>query len=110
MSDRGPLDGLPIACTLTPGRGRDQVARWQAFDRDHALSVERTEAQISVRYAKSADAVARLRELVAQEQDCCGFVDWTIDESGPDLRLVVSGSPEQLAALSLTADADEPTT
>lgn len=41
------------------------------------------------------------RELVKVESACCSFVDWRIEDDGSQLRLVVSGSPEHLAALSI---------
>ena len=101
MSRVGPLDGVPMACTLTPSTGKQQVERWRAFDDDHLLDVERTGTTLTVRYARSADSVRRLRDLVEVESGCCSFVDWTIDDSHDGLRLVVSGTPEQLAALTV---------
>lgn len=100
-SPGGPLNGLPTACTLTPNAGKEQVERWKAFDNDYLLEVERADARIVVHYAKIDDSVQRLRELVETESTCCSFVDWTIDDGHGDLRLVVTGSPDQLAALSV---------
>ncbi|SKF62535.1 Uncharacterised protein [Mycobacteroides abscessus subsp. abscessus] len=54
-----------------------------------------------MRYAKISDSVQRLRDLVATESACCSFVGWEIDEDHADLRLVVSGASEQLAALNV---------
>ncbi|WP_432789353.1 hypothetical protein QYM46_13580 [Brevibacterium sp. K11IcPPYGO002] len=97
----GPLNGLPIACTLTVGAGRDQIERWRAFDDEHALGVERTETRVVMHYARTDVSIRLLRELVAVESSCCSFVDWVIDVDQPDLLLVVTGTPEQLAALSV---------
>lgn len=105
MSDIGPLNGLPIACALTPTAGQEQVERWRAFDDDYALSIERTETQIIVHYAKVEDSITRLRDLVAAESACCSFARWTIDHAHADLRLIVTGTPEQLAALTITSNA-----
>lgn len=101
MTHVGPLRGLPIACTFTPDAGKAQVERWHAFDEDYALAVERTDTRLTIHYAKVDDAITRLRELVAGETACCSFVDWSIDEDHADLRLIVTGSAEQLAALSV---------
>jgi hypothetical protein len=98
---RGPLHALPIACALTQDTGRKQVEKWRAFDDDYLLGVDRTETQQIAHYAKVADSVQRLRELVAIERDCCSFVDWTIDTNHTDLRLLIIGSAEQLAALEV---------
>lgn len=101
MTPTGPLNDLPIACTLTVGAGRDQVERWRAFDADYLMDTDRTETRLVVHYAKVDDSVQRLRALVDLESDCCSFVDWVIDDNQPDLRLVVTGTPEQLATLNL---------
>lgn len=95
----GPLSQLPIACTLTPDTGREQIGRWRAFDGDYLLDAKRTDDRLVVHYAKVGDATRRLRDLVAVESACCSFVEWAIDESNDGLRLVVTGTPEQLAAL-----------
>jgi len=107
MSTTGPLNGLPIACTLTPTAGEAQIERWRAFDDDYALGAERTDAELVLRYVKTEGSVARLRELVAGESVCCSFVDWTIDDSEADLRLIVAGAPDELAALTITRTSTE---
>ena len=61
--------------------------------------VERGEARLVVHYARTDDSARRLRDLVATESACCSFVDWQIDDDHADLRLVVTGTPEQLAGL-----------
>ena len=101
MNSIGPLGGLPVACALTPGAGRDQIERWRAFDDEHALDVERTETRRVVHYARTDDSVRRLRELVAVESSCCSFVNWRIEDDQQRLRLVVTGSAEQLTALDV---------
>ncbi|WCE38957.1 hypothetical protein PGC08_13190 [Brevibacterium sp. BDJS002] len=101
MSHVGPLNGLPIACALTPDTGRAQVERWRAFDAEYARGIERSETELLIHYEKTDDSTRRLRELVATESECCSFVGWEIDDSHADLRLVVSGMPEQLAALNV---------
>jgi len=53
-----------------------------------------------VRYR--ADEVSRreLTELIDVEQECCGFVTWTVIDTDDELALVVRGSPAELDALS----------
>jgi hypothetical protein len=103
MTTNGPLNLLPTACTLTPGAGREQVVKWQAFDADYALGVEHSDTQLVVQYARTDDAVDRLRELVAIESTCCSFVTWTIQDTDRALRLLVTGTPDQLHALTIGA-------
>ncbi|NLE80547.1 MAG: hypothetical protein GX610_13355 [Rhodococcus sp.] len=99
MTHIGPLNALPIACTLGPNVGREQVERWRDFDGEYAVGIERTDTQLVVHYRKVEESVQRLRQLVATESDCCSFVDWAIDNTHDDLRLIVTGTPGQLAAL-----------
>ncbi|MCW4457978.1 hypothetical protein [Microbacterium sp. MPKO10] len=101
MTHIGPLNGLPIACALGPDTGGAQVEKWRAFDAEYALGVERSDAELVVCYERTDDSVRRLSKLVATESACCSFVDWVVDDSHADLRLVVSGTPDQLAALNV---------
>ncbi|MEU4363320.1 hypothetical protein [Promicromonospora sp. NPDC023987] len=74
------------------------------LDRDpgaYALEQERSETSLTIHYAKVDGSVRRLQDLVEVERTCCAFVDWTIDKTHPDLRLIVSGTPLQLAALNI---------
>lgn len=98
----GPLSQVPHACTLTPDAGREQLQRWHQFDRRHALRRESSATALTVHYARTPDGVEELRGLVEAESACCSFVDWHIEDDGARLRLVVSGSAEQLAALSIS--------
>lgn len=102
MSNIGPLNQIPIACTLsTLDAAREQVGKWREFDADYALEQERTETSLTIHYAKVDDSVQRLHELVAVEKSCCAFVDWDIDETHHVLRLVVTGAPARLSALNV---------
>ena len=97
----GPLNDVPVACTLTPDAGREQVQRWRSFDREHALRREESPTALTVHYARTPDSVETLHRLVDAESTCCSFVGWRIEDDGTDLRLVVTGSPDQLAALNV---------
>ncbi|MFJ4760194.1 hypothetical protein ACIP1V_05255 [Kocuria marina] len=98
---RGALSALPAACSLRPGAGREQVARWRAFDDENLIGVERSETRLTVHYTRTDATITRLRELVEIESACCSFVDWRVVDDQERLRLVVTGSAEQLAALDV---------
>lgn len=103
MTHVGPLNGIPVACTLpTLAAAREQLEKWRAFEADYALFSERTDTQLTVHYTRRDDSIAQLRELVATEKQCCAFVEWSINEGGTDLRLIVRGSAFQLAALNVS--------
>jgi hypothetical protein len=98
---RGPLADVPIACSLSHTEGRNQVNRWRAFDADYALSRDEHDGELIMHYAKNADSEMWLAELVAVESECCSFVDRSIDDSDRDLRRMVRGSQDGIAALSI---------
>ena len=102
MSHVGPLNSIPIACTLSPDTGRAQVERWHRFDDRYALSRTSSDDRLVVHYARTDESLAELSELVAAEQSCCSFVTWSVETDNNDLRLVVTGTPEQIEALVLT--------
>lgn len=102
MSHLGPLDSIPIACTLSPDTGRAQVERWHRFDDRYALRRMSSDDRLVVHYARTDESLAELSELVAAEHSCCSFVTWSVETDNNDLRLVVTGTPEQIEALVLT--------
>ncbi len=70
-------------------------------DEDYALETERTDTRLTIHYAKVDDSTRRLRELVAAESICCAFAGWTVDMTHADLRLIITGTPQQLATLNV---------
>lgn len=102
MYHLGPLNSIPIACTLSAETGRAQVDRWHRFDDRYALSRTITGDRLVVHYACSDESTAELSELVTTEKSCCAFVTWSVETDNNDLRLVVTGTPEQIEALTLT--------
>ncbi|ODT24735.1 hypothetical protein [Microbacterium sp. SCN 69-37] len=98
------LPQVPAACTLTPGGGRAQIERWRAFDRAHLIDIRHEETRLVARYARTSEAARLLRELVATERACCSFVTWDVQDEPSELVLIVTGSPEQLSAVTLVAN------
>jgi len=98
--EKGPVEERPATCTLGPDRGEEQLRRWRALDGGHLLHRSRQPDELVVRYR--ADEVSRreLTELIDVEQECCGFVTWTVIDTDDELALVVRGSPAELDALS----------
>ena len=97
--EKGPVEERPATCTLGPDRGEEQLRRWRALDGGHLLHRSRQPDELVVRYR--ADEVSRreLTELIDVEQECCGFVTWTVIDTDDELALVVRGSPAELDAL-----------
>lgn len=95
------LDVLPIACSLSAAEGKAQLDKWRAFDEAHLIATEELPGAYVATYTRDADTERTLRALVATESSCCSFADWSVEASGTDLQLIVRGSPDALAALSI---------
>jgi hypothetical protein len=85
-------DGLPIACTLQPGRYQERLAWIAALARDGLREVSREDLRLELRYAP--DVAARVREMVGMEQECCGFLRFELAETDDDMRLTIT-APER---------------
>jgi len=101
MTHIGPLNGLLIACILTPEVGKAQVERWRAFGSDYVLSTERTDTRLTIHYVKVEDSIQRLRELVAAESTRCAFVDLSHRRCRAGATADRHRHPEQFAALGV---------
>lgn len=103
MTGRLPqtLPLVPVACELSHADGHRQLEEWRAFDANYLLETEDRGTEYVARYARVPDSELRLPRLVDRESSCCPFATWSIEQAPHQLRLVVSGTPESLAALSM---------
>jgi hypothetical protein len=89
---------LPIACTLVGEAANDRWVEWQGLL--SGGSAHKTDGQLTVAFPRSFVSADRLRALVAAERQCCGFVDWNLEERGTDLVITVRGEPDGLRAIA----------
>ena len=64
------------------------------------LTVELTPQLLTVRFPPSVDLSTKLGELVAAESECCGFVNWALEDRSDELRLIVRGNVEGVLAMA----------
>jgi hypothetical protein len=81
----------PIACTLTPGEFKDRLAWIGALSRDALRSHERRDLVLDLHYAP--EAAERVREMVRNEQACCLFLTFDLQETPDEIRLTIT-APE----------------
>ncbi|MBI5160740.1 MAG: hypothetical protein HY996_04900 [Micrococcales bacterium] len=98
---RQTLPRKPIACALPTREARTRLAAWRGFDADYLLETEDRGTEYVALYARVRDSELRLGRLVDQESVCCSFATWSIERTAHQLRLVVTGTPDALAALSI---------
>lgn len=64
------------------------------------LTVDLSPQLLTVRFPPSVDLSTKLSELVAAESECCGFVEWELQDRGDELRLIVRGDPPGVLAMA----------
>jgi hypothetical protein len=86
----------PIACTLTGEHFKDRIASIQQLARDALQRVERRDLWLTLSY--SMPAAARVRAMVRQEQECCGFLTFAVREDAGEVRVTITAPEEARAA------------
>lgn len=66
-----------IACTLDTGDLAEQARRWRALP---LVQREETRDGIRVTFAREDGVVDELRALVAVENDCCRWAQWSVED------------------------------
>jgi hypothetical protein len=89
----------PVACTLTSADLAAQSQRWERLAA-RAMS-ERTETPDGLRmfFRPEPGAEKELRALVAVENECCRWADWTVAADDGQNVLAVRAAGDGIAAL-----------
>jgi hypothetical protein len=77
----------PIACTLTGASLQNRIDWIARLARDALRSHERDDLTLRLRYAP--DAVESVRRMVREEQVCCAFLEFELEESPNELLLTI---------------------
>jgi hypothetical protein len=90
---------VPVACTLTSADLAAQSARWEQLAA--RAMTERVETAHGLRIFFRADpgAEEELRALVAVENECCPWADWTVGMNDGQIVLNVHSTGEGIATL-----------
>jgi hypothetical protein len=88
-----------IACTLGARDLQSQRDRWTEIRRHAGLERIETEDGLSLLFAAEPGVEEELRELVAVENDCCGWADWTVSRDRGSLLMRASSSGEGVGVL-----------
>lgn len=82
-----------IACLLDRESYLARLAVIGKLNADALLRRGRKDNVLHLAYRKQGDVEARVRELVAQEQECCPFFTFAIAVEGNEVRVTIS-APE----------------
>ncbi len=88
-------DETPISCSLDGGSFKDRTTWIAALNARALRSAGRDDLRLELEYA--LDAVADVRKMVAQEQECCAFLSFDLDERDTMVTLVIT-APESARA------------
>jgi hypothetical protein len=90
----------PIACALEAGDFGRRLAAIAELNRTALRSSSRDDLTLELVYAK--EALARVRDFVRREEECCAFLVFQIDEEGEAVRVTVRAPEDaRIAAESL---------
>ena len=94
------MDGwVPIACSLEGGEARRRSEDWGAL-RDSRTRVERSDHGFKLQFVANDATRSELTRLVVAERQCCGFVEWELEDLGDELALIITGDPTGVAAMA----------
>jgi hypothetical protein len=83
-----------IVCTLNPGQMRDRLAFIDSLAADALIGQDEIPGGVRSRFRGTPDVEARVRELVAAESSCCGFLSLEVSRGDGELWLEMTGTPE----------------
>jgi hypothetical protein len=84
----------PIACTLGPDQLEDRLAFIDRLISDALVGQDEIAGGVRSRFRDTPEVEARVRELVAAESSCCGFLSFAISRPDGELWLEITGAPE----------------
>lgn len=90
---------LPIACSLEGGEARRRWEAWNAL-MIRRLTFDRSPQHLTLRFPSDDELRAALGELVAAERQCCGFVEWEVNDLGEEVILTVRGDADGVTAMA----------
>jgi hypothetical protein len=93
------MTDTPIACTLDSDQLRDRVAFIERLASDALIAQDEIAGGVRSRFRDAPGVEARLRELVAAESDCCGFLSFAVRRGDGELWLDITGAPEARPAI-----------
>jgi len=89
----------PVACTLTSADLAAQSQRWERLAARAMAGRTETADGLRMFFRPEPGAEEELRELVAVENECCRWADWTVEVDDAQLVLAVRAVGDGITAL-----------
>jgi hypothetical protein len=89
----------PVACTLTVGGLAAQSRRWERLAARAMTGRTETADGLRMVFRPEPGAEEELRALVAVENECCRWADWTVEVADEQIVLAVRAAGDGITAL-----------
>ena len=89
----------PVACALTPQDLAAQATRWQQLAARAMTERGETAHGLRITFRSEPGVEDELRELVAVENKCCPWANWTAEADADHVVLNVASIGDGIAAL-----------
>lgn len=90
---------MPVACALTPADLAAQSGHWKQIAARAMTERAETAHGLRISFHPEPGVEEEVRKLVAIENECCPWADWTVETSGQQIVLDVRSSGEGIATL-----------
>ena len=90
---------MPVACSLTSADLAAQAGRWEQLAARAMTGRAETAHGLRISFRPEDGAEDELCKLVAVENECCGWADWTVRTGGRQLVLDVRSTGDGIATL-----------
>ena len=89
----------PVACTLTSADLAAQSQRWERLAARALTGRTETADGLRMSFRPEPGAEEELRALVAVENECCRWADWTVEVDDGQIVLAVRAAGDGITAL-----------
>ena len=93
------MEAEPIVCTLDGGSFKDRMVRIADLNARALKKARRTNLRLELQYSPAA--IAEVRQLIAQERECCALLSFDLIEDRRALKLTIT-APEAARATAET--------
>ncbi len=90
---------MPVACSLTSADLAAQAGRWEQLAARAMTGRAETAHGLRISFRPEDGAEDELCKLIAVENECCGWADWTVRTGGGLLVLDVRSTGDGIATL-----------
>lgn len=88
------MASAPIACSLSSADYRRRLAAISEVGSSALIEVEERARETVMRFRHSSETRDKLRTIVAQEAECCAFLDLSLEADDDELVLTLR-APEE---------------